>query len=61
MRGERWDSKGFRGKRAGVARTQRGARCGSRTLVKRAGPDGDTWIAKWRDGVTAFRRLQERH
>jgi integrase len=35
--------------RAAVARTQRGARYGSGTLVKRAGPNGDTWIAKWRD------------
>jgi integrase len=33
-----------------VARTQRGARYGSGTLVRRAGPHGDTWIAKWRDG-----------
>lgn len=33
-----------------MARTQRGARYGSGTLVKRSGPNGDTWIAKWRDG-----------
>jgi integrase len=36
-------------KRTAVARTQRGARYGSGTLMKRAGPNGDTWIAKWRD------------
>ena len=37
-------------RRTAVARTARGARYGSGTLVKRAGPNGDTWIAKWRDG-----------
>jgi len=31
-----------------VARTQRDPRYGSGTLVRRAGPNGDTWIAKWR-------------
>jgi hypothetical protein len=37
-------------KRTAVERTKRGARYGSGTLVKRAGPNGDTWIAKWRVG-----------
>jgi hypothetical protein len=43
-------------KRTAVARTQRGARYGSGTLVKRAGPNGDTWIAKWRDGGRQVQR-----
>ena len=43
-------------KRAAVARTQRGARYGSGTLVRRAGPNGDTWIAKWRDGGRQVQR-----
>jgi integrase len=42
--------------RSFVARTQRGARYGSETLVKRAGPNGDTWIAKWRDGGRQVQR-----
>jgi hypothetical protein len=33
-----------------VARTHRGARHGAGTLDRRAGPNGDTWLAKWRDG-----------
>jgi len=43
-------------KRAAVARSQRGARYGSGTLVRRAGPNGDTWIAKWRDGGRQVQR-----
>ncbi len=43
-------------KRTAVARTQRGARYGAGTLVKRAGPNGDTWIAKWRDGGRQVQR-----
>ena len=43
-------------KRTAVARTQRGARYGSGTLVRRAGPKGDTWIAKWRDGGRQVQR-----
>lgn len=43
-------------KRTAAARTQRGARYGSGTLVKRAGPNGDTWIAKWRDGGRQVQR-----
>jgi integrase len=43
-------------KRTAVARTQRGARYGTGTLVKRAGPNGDTWIAKWRDGGRQVQR-----
>lgn len=43
-------------KRAAVARTQRGARYGSGTLVRRTGPNGDTWIAKWRDGGRQVQR-----
>jgi len=43
-------------KRTAVARTQRGARYGSGTLVRRAGPNGDTWIAKWRDGGRQVQR-----
>jgi integrase len=43
-------------KRTAVARTQRGARYGSGSLVKRAGPNGDTWIAKWRDGGRQVQR-----
>jgi integrase len=43
-------------KRTAVARTQRGARYGSGTLVKRAGPNGETWIAKWRDGGRQVQR-----
>jgi integrase len=43
-------------KRTAVARTQRGARYGSGTLVRRAGPRGDTWIAKWRDGGRQVQR-----
>ncbi len=39
-----------------MARTQRGARYGSGTLVSRAGPNGDTWIAKWRDGGRQVQR-----
>ena len=39
-----------------VARTQRGARYGSGTLIRRAGPKGDTWIAKWRDGGRQVQR-----
>lgn len=35
---------------------QRGARYGGGTLVKRAGPNGDTWIAKWRDGGRQVQR-----
>jgi integrase len=43
-------------KRTAVARTQRGARYGSGTLVKRTGPNGDTWIAKWRYGGRQVQR-----
>jgi len=43
-------------KRTAVARTQRGARYGAGTLVSRAGPNGDTWIAKWRDGGRQVQR-----
>src|SRR5438477_12354386 len=43
-------------KRTALARTQRGARYGSGTLVKRTGPKGDTWIAKWRDGGRQVQR-----
>jgi hypothetical protein len=39
-----------------VARTQRGARNGSGTLIRHAGPNGDTWIAKWRDGGRQVQR-----
>ncbi len=42
--------------RAAVARTQRGARYGSGTLIRRGGPKGDTWIAKWRDGGRQVQR-----
>jgi integrase len=42
--------------RTAVARTQRGARYGSGTLIRRAGPKGDTWIAKWRDGGLQVQR-----
>ncbi len=42
--------------RAAVPRTQRGARYGSGTLVRRSGPKGDTWIAKWRDGGRQIQR-----
>ena len=45
-----------RAKRTAVARTQRGARYGAGTLVSRAGPNGDTWIAKWRDGGRQVQR-----
>jgi len=43
-------------KRAAVQRVQRGARYGSGTLIRRAGPKGDTWIAKWRDGGRQVQR-----
>src|ERR1700679_2114035 len=43
-------------KRTAVARTQRGARYGSGTLIRRPGPKGDTWIAKWRDGGRQVQR-----
>ena len=43
-------------KRTALARTQRGARYGAGTLVSRAGPNGDTWIAKWRDGGRQVQR-----
>jgi len=43
-------------KRTAVARTQRGARYGSGTLIRRAGARGDTWIAKWRDGGRQVQR-----
>ena len=43
-------------KRAAVQRTQRGVRYGSGTLIRRAGPKGDTWIAKWRDGGRQVQR-----
>jgi integrase len=43
-------------KRAAVARTQRGVRYGTGTLIRRAGPKGDTWIAKWRDGGRQVQR-----
>ncbi len=43
-------------KRIAVARTQRGARYGSGTLIRRAGPKGDTWVAKWRDGGRQVQR-----
>jgi hypothetical protein len=43
-------------KRTAVARTQRGARYGTGTLVRRGGPNGDTWIAKWRDGGRQVQR-----
>ncbi len=43
-------------KRTAVERTQRGARYGSGTLIRRAGPKGDTWIAKWRDGGRQVQR-----
>ena len=43
-------------KRAAVERTQRGARYGSGTLIRRAGPKGDTWIAKWRDSGRQIQR-----
>ena len=39
-----------------VQRTQRGARYGAGTLIRRAGPKGDTWIAKWRDGGRQVQR-----
>jgi len=39
-----------------VARTQRGVRYGTGTLIRRAGPKGDTWIAKWRDGGRQVQR-----
>ena len=42
--------------RAAVPRTQRGARYGSGTLIRRPGPQGDTWIAKWRDGGRQVQR-----
>ena len=42
--------------RTAVARTQRGARYGSGTLIRRAGPRGNTWIAKWRDGGRQVQR-----
>src|SRR5437660_1494421 len=42
--------------RTAVARTARGARYGSGTLVRRAGPNGDTWIAKWRVGGRQVQR-----
>jgi integrase len=47
---------GSEAKRTAVARTQRGARYGAGTLVRRAGPNGDTWIAKWRDGGRQVQR-----
>ena len=47
---------GSKAKRAAVQRTQRGARYGSGTLIRRAGPKGDTWIAKWRDGGRQVQR-----
>jgi len=47
---------GSEAKRAAVERTQRGARYGSGTLIRRAGPKGDTWIAKWRDGGRQVQR-----
>jgi integrase len=43
-------------KRTAVARTQRGARYGSGTLIRRSGPKGDTWIVKWRDGGRQVQR-----
>jgi len=43
-------------KRAAVQRTQRGVRDGSGTLIRRAGPKDDTWIAKWRDGGRQVQR-----
>jgi integrase len=43
-------------KRAAIERTQRGARYGSGTLIRRAGPKGDTWIAKWRDSGRQIQR-----
>lgn len=39
-----------------MARTARGARYGSGTLIRRPGPKGDTWIAKWRDGGRQVQR-----
>ncbi len=39
-----------------MARTQRGVRYGTGTLIRRAGPKGDTWIAKWRDGGRQVQR-----
>jgi hypothetical protein len=39
-----------------VQRTQRGTRYGTGTLIRRAGPKGDTWIAKWRDGGRQVQR-----
>ncbi len=42
--------------RTAVARTQRGARYGSGKLIRRAGPRGNTWIAKWRDGGRQVQR-----
>src|ERR1039458_10310480 len=47
---------GSEAKRAAVERTQRGARYGSGTLIRRAGPKGDTWIAKWRDSGRQIQR-----
>ena len=47
---------GSEAKRAAVQRRQRGARYGSGTLIRRAGPKGDTWIAKWRDGGRQVQR-----
>jgi len=47
---------GSEAKRAAVQRTQRGARYGTGTLIRRAGPKGDTWIAKWRDGGRQVQR-----
>jgi integrase len=46
----------MRDKRAAVSRTQRGVRYGSGTLVRRGGANGDTWIAKWRDGGRQVQR-----
>ena len=47
---------GSEAKRTAVPRTQRGARYGTGTLIRRAGPNGDTWIAKWRDGGRQVQR-----
>lgn len=41
-------------KRSAVGRTQRSVRQG--TLIRRAGPKGDMWIAKWRDGGRQVQR-----
>lgn len=43
-------------KRAAVARTKRGSRYGSGSLLQSPGARGDTWVAKWRDGGRQVQR-----